>query len=187
MNIADRIAYDVECMRDYFTRLLSFAEASAENSPLQTADGSQFLPRGIVYLVRPDMACNVYSLVDFWLAELCLYHQRRGSLRMTLDEFKKKKMAKEKSSDLQRYEKYLTNIASLDLSAVQDSFDRINSLREVRNIFIHGGGHVSDKKRQAIAAIPEISIEMSLVVLTDQFVWQSLDHASQYLRAVAEA
>jgi hypothetical protein len=183
MSIVDRIAYDVECMRDYFTRLISFAEASAKNTP-QSAAEEQFLPRGIAYLVRPDMTCNVYSLADFWLAELCRYHQRLGGLSVTIDSFKK---SEKKCNDLQRYEKYLTKIALIDLSAVRCSFSRIDSLRKVRNIFIHGGGHALDNKFQAIAATPDVSIQGSLVVVTDRFVWQSLDHVSRYLRYVAAA
>lgn len=184
MSVSDRITYDVECMRDYFARLVAFAEASTQNPPQPPAAGTKFLPRGIAYLVRPDMACNVYSLVDFWLAELCLYHQRKSGLSVTFEAFK---VTEKKCSDLHRYKKYLTKVASIDLSAIQGSFNRIDSLRQVRNIFIHGGGHVPEKKRQAIAAIPDVSIQTSLVVVTDQFVWQSLDHASQYLLSVARS
>lgn len=184
MSISDRINYDVERIRDYFTRLMSFAEESAKNPPASASAEPQFLPRGIAYLIRPDMVCNIYSFVDFWLAELCLYHQRRKGLSVTFEAFKK---ANQKCSDLQRYKKYLTKVALIDLSTAQGSFNHIDSLRKVRNIFIHGGGHVPDKKRVAITAIPGISIQASLVVVTDRFVWQSLDHASLYLRSIAEA
>ena len=46
---------------------------------------------------------------------------------------------------------------------------------------------VSDKKRTVIERIPDISIQTSLVVVTEPFILQSLDHASQYLQAVAKA
>jgi hypothetical protein len=184
MNIADRVAFDVECLRDYFARLLSFAEASSRTPPPSHSSETQFLPLGIAYLVRPDMACNVYSLADFWLAELCLYHQRRRRLSPSFEDFKK---VNRKSSDLARYKKYLTNIAGLDLSAVEVSFRGIDALRQVRNVFIHGGGHVPETKRRQIEGIPQVSLQASLVVVTDQFVWEALDHASQFLQAVARA
>ena len=187
MNITDRVAYDVECMREYFRQLFSFAESSAKPFVPQSAAGTQFLPLGIAHLVRPDMACNIYSLVDFWLVELCAYHQRRGNLLETFDKFKKTKKAKGEVSDLHRYARYLSEIASLDLPAFQSSFDRLDALREVRNILIHAGGHVSDKKRTIIECIPETSIQTTLVIVTEPFIFQSLDHASQYLQAVAKA
>lgn len=190
MNITDRVAYDVDCMREYFRQLFSFAESSAKPfvpESVESMAGTQFLPLGIAHLVRPDMACNIYSLVDFWLAELCAYHQRRGHLSEAFDKFKKTKKAKGECSDLHRYARYLSEIASLDLSAFQSSFDHLDALREVRNILIHAGGHVSDKKRTVIERIPDISIQTSLVVVTEPFILQSLDHASQYLQAVAKA
>lgn len=187
MNIADRIAYDIDCMREYFRQLFSFAKSSSKPFVPEPATGTPFMPGGVAHFVRPDMACNIYSLVDFWLSELCAYHQRRGNLSKTFEKFKNTEARKRKVSNLQIYAAYLSEIASLDLSSFQRSFDRLNELREVRNILIHAGGHVSDKKRSSIECIPEISIQGSLVVVTELFISQSLDHASQYLQAVAKA
>jgi len=189
MNIADHIAFDVECMRDYFTRLLAFAKASSRTPSPKRVGGPQFLPFGIACFVRPHMACNVYSLVDFWLPRLCFYHQQRGHLSLSLEDFKQDK-SKRGRNDLQTYSKYLSKVARLDLLAEQPSFRRIDDLREVRNVFMHAGGHVlllSDQKRERIERMPGVSLEMKLVVVTDQFIWQSLDHASQYLQAIARA
>ena len=188
MNIADHIASNVECMRDYFTRLLAFAKASSRTLAPNRAGGPQLLPFGIACFVRPDMACNVYNLVDFWLAQLCLHHQRRGHLSPSFESFKKDK--RERGDDLRTYAKYLTKVARLDLSAEQPSFHCIDDLRVVRNVFLHAGGHVHllpDWKRERIEAMPGVSLEMTLVVVTDQFIWQSLDHASQYLQGIARA
>jgi hypothetical protein len=189
MNMADHIASDVECMRDYFTRLLAFAKASSRTPSPDRAGGPQLLPFGIACFVRPDMACNVYSLVDFWLARLCLYHQPRGHLSPSFEDFKKDKR-KRGRNDLQTYVKYLTKVARLDLSAEQPSFRHIDDLRVVRNVFMHAGGHVHllpDRMRERIERMPGVSLEMKLVVVPDQFIWQSLDHASQYLQAIARA
>lgn len=188
MNITDRVAYDIGCMREYFRQLFSFAESSGKSFVPESLTGTQFLPLGIAHLIRPDMACNIYSLVDFWLVELCAYHQRRGKLSEGFDKFKEtKKKAKGERSDLHLYARYLCEIASLDLSECQSSFDHLDALREVRNILIHAGGHVPDKKRTIIERIPDISIQTSLVVITEPFMFQSLNHANQYLHGVANA
>ena len=187
MNVSDRIAYDVQCMREYFSQLFAFAASAAKPfvaGPSDAEVGTQFLPIGISHLVRPDMACNIYSLADFWLAGLCKHHQERGRLVRSFEAFKKDER---KSSDLQRYRKYLTEIAGLDLTAAQPSFLRLDELREVRNTFIHGGGHATERKRTTITRLPGVSLQTSLVVVTDAFIWESLDHASQYLQTIATA
>ena len=189
MNVSDRIAYDVECMRDYFRQLIAFAQSAAKPFAPEPSGGqgsTQFLPIGITHLVRPDMACNVYSLSDFWLSCLCTYHQERGKLQVSFDAFKKFER-KSKQNDLQRYRKYLTKVAGLNLTSAQSSFAHLDALREVRNTFIHGGGHAPEGKRAFIANIPGVSVQASLIVITEAFIWSSLDHASQYLQAVARA
>jgi hypothetical protein len=57
----------------------------------------------------------------------------------------------------------------------------------VRKIFVHVGGHVEEKKLQEISSIPDISVMGSLVLVSDDFIWNSLNHAQTYLVAVARA
>ena len=188
MSVSEHIDYDVQFMREYFRQLFVFAEAAGAKTlvPEFTEGGTSaaFLSTGVSHLVRPDMVCNVYSLVDYWLANLCKHYQQRGRLSVTFDDFRK---TERKSNDLQRYRKYLTKVASLDLTLAQDSFRHLNALREVRNCLVHSGGHVPEKRRQVIAQIPGIELHMSLVVVSESFIWESLTHASQYLQAVAQA
>ena len=188
MNVAGQIDYDVQFMRAYFRQLFVYAESAAAKTivPELTEGGTSatFLPVGVSHLVRQDMACNIYSLADFWLADLCRRYQQRGRLSVTFDAFRK---TERKSNDLQRYRKYLTKVASLDLTPAQDSFRHLNALREVRKCLIQGGGHVPEKKREVIGQIPGISLHMSLVVVSESFIWESLTHASLYLQAVAQA
>jgi hypothetical protein len=188
MNVSEQIDYDVQFMRAYFRQLFVFADSAASKTPelIEGAPNSafNFQSVGVSHLVRVDMACNVYSLADFWLANLCTHYQQRGRLSVSFEDFRK---SESKSNDLQRYRKYLTKVVSLDLTSAQDSFHQLNALREVRNCLIRSGGHVPEKKRKVLARIPGISLHMSLVVVSEAFIWESLDHASQYLQAVAEA
>jgi hypothetical protein len=186
MNVSEQIDYDVQFMRAYFRQLFVFADSAASKTPdlIEGATTSTFQPVGVSHLVCVDMACNIYSLADFWLANLCRHYQQRGRLSVSFDDFRK---SESKSNDLQRYRKYLTKVVSLDLTSAQDSFRHLNALREVRNCLIHGGGHVAEKKREVLAQIPGISLNMSLVVVSESFIWESLTHASQYLQAVAQA
>ena len=184
MNVSEQIDYDVQFMRAYFRQLFVFAESAASKTPELTEGATAFQPVGVSHLVRVDMACNIYSLADFWLASLCRHYQERGRLSVSFDDFRK---SERKSNEFQRYRKYLTKVVSLDLTSAQDSFRHLNALREVRNCLIHGGGHVAEKKREVLAQIPGISLNMSLVVVSESFIWESLTHASQYLQAVAQA
>ena len=186
MNVADQIDHDVQFMRAYFRQLFVFADSAASKTSafLEGTASSAFQPVGISHLVRQDMACNIYSLADFWLASLCTHYQQRGRLSVTFDEFRK---AVRKSNDLLRYQKYLTKVVALDLSAARDSFRHLRALRQVRNCLVHGGGQVTEKQREVIAKIPGISLHRSLIVVSESFIWESLTHASQYLQAVAHA
>jgi len=186
MSVADQIDYDVQFMHAYFRQLFVFADSAASKTSefLEGTASSAFQPVGISHLVRQDMVCNIYSLADFWLANLCTHYQQRGRLTVTFDEFRK---AVRKSNDLLRYQRYLTRVVSLDLTSARDSFRHLQALRQVRNCLIHRGGQAPEKKREVIAKIPGISLHMSLVVVSESFIWGSLTHARQYLQAVAHA
>jgi len=186
MNVSEQIDHDVQFMRAYFRQLFVFADSAASKASelIEGATNPTFQSVGVSHLVRVDMACNVYSLADFWLANLCTHYQQRGRLSVSFDDFRK---SEGKSNDLQRYRKYLTKVVSLDLTSAQDSFRHLDALREVRNCLIHGGGHVAENKRKVLAQIPGISLHGSLVVVSESFIWESLAHASQYLQAVAQA
>lgn len=183
MTISERIEFDVACLKEYFRKLFSMAESvsSFDGAP-QTEDEPQelFVNHSIAVFVRPDMACNIYSLVDFWLAELCRYHRQKGSLTLSHKDIKG-------LSNLDAYHKYLTKVALLDLQAALPSLNHLHSLRKVRNFLIHGGGHVPEQKHSEIDNISGVSIQGSLLMIADAFVWDSLDHAKTYLCAVAQA
>jgi len=183
MTISERIESDVACLKEYFRRLFSLAESipSFEGAP-QTGDEPQelFVNHSVAAFVRPDMACNIYSLVDFWLAELCCYHRQKGSLTLSHEDIKG-------LNDLDAYHKYLTKVALLDLQAALPSLNHLHSLRNVRNSLIHGGGHVLKQKHSKIDNISGVRIQGSLLIIADTFVWDSLDHAKIYLCAIAQA
>ena len=128
------------------------------------------------------MACNIYSLVDFWLSELCRFHERKHKLDLSVKDIKAQ-------NDFETYHKYLTKVASLSLQSVRVSHDHLNNLRKVRNCLIHAGSHVQQQQIAAIRQIPGIRVldSGSLIVIADSFIWDSLDHAKTYLCAVAEA
>jgi len=189
MSISERVNDDVQCMREYFSQLIAFAESFAKAFAPPSAAGdntSVYQPLNVTHLVRPDMVCNVYSLLDFWLQELCRYQQQHRTLSMTFSDFKKKD--KSRTSDLERYRKYISNIAGVDLRAVHPSFKSLDVLREVRIAFIHRGGHAKEKRiRELVTKTPGISLETTLIVVSDRYIFESLDHASQFMQAIAQA
>ena len=78
-------------------------------------------------------------------------------------------------------------MASINLAAVLPNLEQLHALRKVRNCFIHGGGHISAEKLKQISNIKGINIQGSLVMVSNSFIWDSLEHARIYLGAVAVA
>lgn len=184
-TITERIEYDVQCMGAYFRKLFEMAQwdFSQESSTVVTSENSEyFIAHDVTSFIRPDMVCNVYSLVDFWLPILCCFHEGKGKSTFRLQK-------ENGESDLSAYHKYLTKTARLSLHGVQPSYDHLDNLRLVRNCDIHSGGHIKDaKERSKFEQIPGINLECgSLVIIADSFVWDSLKHAKTYLCAVAQA
>ena len=184
MTITERIEYDVQCLDVYFCKLFAMAKvasAQASSTVAASEESEYFIAHDVTAFIRPDMVCNVCSLVDFWLPTLCRFHERKGKPTFS---FKKKKG----ESDLSVYHRYLTKTAALSLQGVQPSYDHLDNLRMVRNCDIHSGGHIKDEQQRIkFEQVPGITVSGSLVIIADSFVWESLSHAKAYLCAVAQA
>ena len=184
MTITERIEYDVQCLDAYFRQLFVMAQNASlqESSTVATSEESKyFIAHNVTAFIRPDMVCNIYSLVDFWLAGLCCFHERKGK-----PSFSHKKNKGE--SDLGAYHRHLTKNAALSLQGVQPSYDYLDNLRMVRNCDIHNGGHIKDEQQRIkFEQVPGITVLGSLVIIADSFIWESLNHAKAYLCAVAQA
>lgn len=184
MTITERIEYDVQCLDVYFCKLFAMAKEASlqEPSAVATSEESEcFIKHNVAAFIRPDMVCNVYSLIDFWLPQLCYFHKRKSSLTLSYKDIKG-------ASDLDAYHKYLTKVAALSLQDVQISYGHLDNLRMVRNCAIHSGGHIKDEQQRIkFEQVPGITVFGSLVIIADSFVWGSLNHAKTYLCAVAQA
>ena len=182
MTITERIEYDVKSLDTYFRQLFAMAQESSSQEPssVATTDEPEYFAHDVAAFIHPDMVCNVYSFVDFWLAGLCHFHKCKGHLARSHKDIKGE-------SALEAYHKYLTKVAAITLQAAQPSYDHLDNLRKVRNCLTHGGGHITPKQRIEIEKIPAITMSSSLVIIADSFVWDSLNHAKAYLCAVAQA
>lgn len=177
MTIRESIELDVKALRRYFNRLFDLIKELADAGPLSNeeswvGDGTAF--------IRPDMACNIYGLVDFRLARLADFHKERAQLPLSHRDIKG-------NDALDAYHKYFTRVARLPLESVEPSLHELHNLRKVRNRLIHGGGHVEAQQSAEIEAIPGVNLSSTLILLSDDFIWRSLEHASTYLLGVAEA
>lgn len=184
MTITERIEFDVKCLDVYFHKLLAMAKEATlqEFSAIATSEESEgLIAHNVTAFIRPDMVCNVYSLVDFWLPQLCSFHKSKNNLVLSHKDIKG-------ASDLDAYHKYLTKVAALSLQNALPSYDYLDNLREVRNCAIHNGGHIKDEQQRIkFERVPGITVSGSLVIIADPFVWDSLNHAKVYLCAVAQA
>ncbi|MEO6146814.1 MAG: hypothetical protein ABIT70_07130 [Sulfuriferula sp.] len=173
-------------MDSYFNKLfilLQEAQAEDELAPIEVHDNdaeeSQANYHSFSHFVKPDMLMNIYSLVDYWINEICEYHKRKQNLSLGSRDIKGK-------HELQARHKYLTAYAGLNLSTVQASYKQLDDLRKVRNTFMHGGGHVPSNREAEFSAINGILLSGSLIVIEDSFIWSSLEHAKTYLQAAVQ-
>jgi hypothetical protein len=183
MTITERIEYDVQCLEVYFRKLFVMAGEASLQNPTDVAtneSSNSFIAHSVTAFIRPDMVCNIYSLVDFWLPQLCSFHKLKSSLVLSCKDIKG-------ASDLDAYYKYLTKVAALSLQNVQPSYNHLDNLRMVRNCVIHNGGHIKDEQQRIkFEQVPGIAATGSLVIIADSFIWDSLNHAKVYLCAVAQ-
>ena len=189
MTLSARIDDDCKSLHRYFQRLFDLLQESvAEDkvAPIEVEDAaaleSQKTYSRISHLIKPDMLINVYSLVDFWLKDICNYHRRRTKANLGYRDVRG-------NDDLHAFHKYLTKYIALNLASVHASYTRRQNLRDVRNHLIHHGGHVPDDERSLnrMSAIPGITLVRTLIVIDDSFVWDVLDCAKTYLCAAAQA
>ena len=187
MNLAKSMDKDYRRLKNYFHKkfeLMKIAFTEDETAPIAAedadADESQATYHGFSHLIKPDMLMNTYSYWEFWANKLCDYQGRKRNLPQACKRIKGK-------SDLDVYHEYLTEYVGIDLSSVQDSRDRVDDLRRVRNSLMHHGGHISDEQKSEYSSIEGISITFSLLTIEDAFIWSTLDHAKEYLHAAAIA
>lgn len=187
MKITAHIDEDVKSTRKYFDKLfvlLDEAITEEKTFPLEVvdrdADEYQGCHFSISHQIKPDMLLNIYNLIDFWLKEISRLYKLQKGLKLGSKDISG-------DNDLHAYHKYLIQYLEQDLSAVNTNYQRLQKLREIRNAFIHNGGHVEDqKKRNKIASTPGVRFEANtLIVVDDSFVWKCLDDAEMYLRAAA--
>ena len=190
MTIADQIDFDAECLKTYFERLLVLADELSEirppvPDPNEVANNynaelaKQFVADSVAAFIRPDMACNVYNFVDFYLGQLCAYHRNRKGLALAHKDIRG-------HNELDAYDKYLTKVALLDLTAVTANLQGLHDLRKVRNFVTHSGAHVANDNH-GLANINGVTVCGTLIVISDAFIWNALDHARKYLSAVGRA
>ena len=173
------IESDVRSLELYFNKLFEFMPKPDADTPFQepSVEGDP-LPHGYGQFVRPDMVCNVYSLVDFWLTKLCSFAESQRSLNLSHKDIRG-------TNDLDSRHKYLTKVVGLDLAGIAASYQHLDIVRKVRNCYLHGGGHADDNLKARLIPVSFVDASIGLILVADEFIWSSLRHAHDYLAFVA--
>jgi hypothetical protein len=187
MTLSAQIDDDCKSLRRYFQKLFELLAQEIkedQSAPIEVVDvmalESQAKYFRISHFIKPDMLINIYGLVDFWLKTICNHQMKKKGLSVSYADVKGK-------NDLHAYHKYLTKRVGLDLRSVLPSYKRLQELRVVRNQIIHSGAHVPDDEKsiKKISTIKGIRLSGSLLVIDDEFVWDVLDSAKNYLCTAA--
>ncbi len=88
---------------------------------------------------------------------------------------------------MDRYHYYLTKVASLDLESVSLNLNHLRYVENVLRYVAHVGSVLSEQNRPELETIDGINFDGLLILISDGFIWESLDHAKHYLQAVARA
>ena len=178
---------DYKSLKRYFGRLYDLLKEEVESdriAPLETFDGDADEFAGsysrISHLIKPDMVINLYGYVDFWASRLCKLHQKRLQLPLNHNDIRGK-------NGLHTYWKFLTAYCQLTLKDVQKSYSRVDDLRKVRNRLVHEGGFTDENQDNNIEKIRGVRLAGSLIVIEDSFIWDTLEHAKNFLIGVAKA
>ncbi len=158
----DQVECEMESLRDSFKQLLSLEAKVSKMGP-----------------VRPYILWWLNSVVLYRLAELCDFQKR--TKKLTVDP------RDARQPGLNAYHDYLTKVACLDLKSVVPS---INHLRRVHNLLkyiAHAGGSFPEQHQRELETIDGIHFDGLLIVISDGFIWESVDHAKKYLQAVTRA
>jgi hypothetical protein len=161
MEICERIEFDAEDLKLYFQKLFEIIENLTPNaSSYRFASFSKF-----------DMACNIYSFLEFWLQELCQFLKKAKKLNLSYTDIKA-------DNDLAKYNKYLQKVAVADTKSVKKFYDHLQNLRKVRNHIIHHGAHTENSKLNGIKGI---KMNGSLLSISKEYIFENLDYAKNYL------
>ena len=63
----------------------------------------------------------------------------------------------------------------------------LDELRLIRNRLVHSGGYITDNEEERFRNIKGISLVGSLIIIDDNYVWDALEHAKEFLLGVAHA
>ena len=192
MNIIKSIDSECKCLESYFHKqfeLMEEAVAEEATYPIDVEDAdaeeSQASYHGYSHLIKPSMVMNIYSLLDFRTLEICNYQKINKKLDSTYNDIKRKNDIKGKN-DFQTYHNYLTKYAGVNLDTATSSYNQIQFLREVRNIFIHKGGYVPADKTIKFSSKKGVTLGiLNLINIEDDFIWDILEDTRKYLHTAA--
>ncbi|PCI41389.1 MAG: hypothetical protein COB46_03810 [Rhodospirillaceae bacterium] len=185
MQRTDLITSDFKSLEIYFHKLFQFhGETLKEEKALPIVvhdnnSGVSANSHGISQYIKPGMVIDIYCFVDFSLREICKDQKARNTIDKSFGDLKAR-------NELSRFNKYLTTCAGLNLSEVKKSYDRLHELRNIRNKLIHEGGHIEGDDKDNFSKIKGIEVHCSLIVITDDFIREQLEHAKKYLLAAAK-
>lgn len=145
MILKAQINSDYQNLHKYFEKMHTVLDEVREEEknikPEVYDGGTDVIPNSyakISHFILPDMVINIYSYLEFWLKKICQNY--RQSFTLGCDDIKGK-------NDLHKYHKYFTKYIGLVLKA-DNEYEQLNRLREVRNFYVHHGGHIRKKKQE---------------------------------------
>lgn len=179
MLISHQIDADIKAMRDYFSRLFRLLDETENNEALFPSEGYDLDARKSTatfhkfsHFIKPDMVINLYSLVEYWIREIC---QKQSKMRNIAIPKKQ-----HYQSELLNYHNFLLK-SGIAKNRAETPYKKLDDLRFIRNKFVHNGGHIQDNEKIKIQEINSVTLHHSLILISNEFIWDALENADLYL------
>ncbi|MED4971372.1 hypothetical protein, partial [Parageobacillus toebii] len=88
-------------------------------------------------ILRKSFIISLYSFLEQELIRICRHIEKNNSFEVRLDDIKDKGIFK--------CHEYLTEIAKIDFSTVNNEWEKIKKINKIRNHFVHNGSDILDK------------------------------------------
>lgn len=125
--------------KQYLEDIKDVSENEAENIfEYQYEDRVFYLREEFPNILRKSFVISLYSFLEQQLFTICKHVEKNNKLSISFNNFKK-------GTGIFKSYRYLTEIANIDLSSLDEEWIKIENINKIRNHFVHAGSDTLKK------------------------------------------